>query len=71
MKPFSRRVLALAVLVLFVSLPVVMFFFGGDGRDFERSCREKCAPRFAKVGPDSAYPAPSAGKRPPLKCECH
>lgn len=71
MKPLARRLLALIVLVLFIGLPVVLSFFGRDGWDFERSCREKCAPRFARVGPDPAYPAPAAGKRPPLKCECY
>jgi hypothetical protein len=71
MKPQARRAAALIVLLLFIGLPMAVFFFGGDGRDFERSCREKCYPRFSRVGPDPAYPAPATGKRPPLKCECY
>ena len=71
MKPSSRKALALVVLSLFIGLPVAMFFFGGDGRDFVRSCDKKCAPRFARVVPDPAYPAPVTGKPAPLLCQCY
>jgi hypothetical protein len=71
MRSRARKTLALLTLLLFVSLPITVLFFGGDGRNFERACRDKCYPRFARVGPDPAYPAPATGKTPPLKCECY
>lgn len=71
MKPGARRALAAVVLLLFVGLPLAVFLFGGDGRDFERACQSKCAPRFARVVPDPAYPMPATGKKPPLLCQCY
>lgn len=71
MRPYPRKVIAIVVLLLFIGLPVAVFFFGGDGQSFERACNSRCAPRFSRVVPDPAYPSPATGKPVPLVCQCY
>jgi hypothetical protein len=70
MKPNNHRILALVLLVLFVALPFLVFFFGGDGQGLKRDCREQCSPRSFKVEPDPAFHV-FQGKQGPLKCTCY
>ena len=71
MKKSTARWVALITLLLFIGVPLLVYFFGGDGRQVERDCKERCYPRFFRVGPDPAYLVPANGKVAPLKCECY
>lgn len=71
MKSKSKKTIALAVLLMFIGLPILVYRFGGDGGDFARSCSAKCSPRSARVVPNPAYPAPATGKPVPLVCQCY
>lgn len=71
MQPRTRKMLALAALAVFIGIPLMVFFFDGDGRGFERACRDRCHPRFARLVADPTPAAPAGRKRWLPKCECY